>query len=43
MRIWNERPFDKYTKHPDYQGEDINTFAEKIATDHDFAVKHGDL
>jgi len=43
VRIWNERPFDKYKKHPDYQGETIEEFADKIATDHDFAVKHGDL
>ena len=43
IRIWNEWPYVKYTKSPDYQGEDMASFIEKIKTDEAFALKHGDL
>lgn len=43
VRIWNEWPFELYTKSDDYQGESMKEFIEKIANDDDFAKKHGDL
>ena len=43
IRIWNEWPFAKYQKSPDYLGEDMVTFIEKIKNDEAFALKHGDL
>lgn len=43
VRIRNERPFVRYQKSSDYQGETIDQFAERIASDHDFALKHGEL
>lgn len=43
VRIWNEWPFELYTKSEDYQGETMKEFIEKIANDDDFAKKHGDL
>ncbi len=43
VRIWNEWPFKNYQKTPDYQGETMAEFVEKIKTDLDFAKKHGNL
>lgn len=43
VRIWNEWPYEAYKKSPDYQGESLETFIEKIKEDDDFARKHGDL
>lgn len=43
VRIWNEWPYDKYTKLPEYQGETLEEFVEKIKKDTDFALKYGDL
>lgn len=43
VRIWNEWPYENYTKTEDYHGETLEAFVEKIATDDDFAKKHGDL
>ncbi len=43
IRIWNEWPYEKYKSSPDYQGEDMQAFIEKIASDEDFAARHGDL
>lgn len=43
IRIWNEWPYAAYTKHPDYKGEDLSTFIEKIKIDTVFAEKHGNL
>ncbi len=43
IRIWNEWPYEKYKKSPDYQGEDMAAYIEKIANDEEFAKKHGDL
>ncbi|MCE8159326.1 MAG: thymidylate synthase [Candidatus Moeniiplasma glomeromycotorum] len=43
VNIWNEWPFEKYKNSPDYHGEEINQFIQKIKTDNDFAQKHGDL
>lgn len=43
VRIWNEWPYQLYTKHPQYKGETMIEFVEKIKTDEDFAQKHGNL
>ncbi|AHF57580.1 thymidylate synthase [Spiroplasma eriocheiris] len=43
VRIWNEWPYEKYTKSPDYQNETLTEFVEKIKTDDEFAKKYGDL
>ena len=43
VRIWNEWPYVKYTKHPEYGGETIEEYVEKIKTDEKFAEKFGDL
>ena len=43
VRIWDDWPFEKYQKSPDYKGETIREFAEKIATDLKFAQEWGNL
>jgi thymidylate synthase len=43
VKIWNEWPYETYKKSPDYLGETIDEFIEKIKTDEEFAKKHGDL
>lgn len=43
VRIWNEWPYDKYTKLPEYQGETLEEFVEKIKNDEKFAEKYGNL
>jgi len=43
VRIWNEWPYAKYIKTPDYQGENLTEFIDKIRTDENFAEKHGNL
>lgn len=43
VKIWNEWPYDKYSKSPDFKGETMEEFIEKIRTDDDFAEKYGDL
>lgn len=41
--IWNEWPYDKYSKSPDFKGETLKEFIEKIRDDQEFANKYGDL
>lgn len=41
--IWNEWPYDKYSKSPDFKGETLEEFIEKIRDDQEFADKYGDL
>ncbi len=41
--IWNEWPFEIYTKSKDYNGQTIEEFKEKIINDKKFANKYGDL
>ncbi len=41
--IWNEWPFETYKKSKDYHNETIDEFIAKIKTDHDFALKYGNL
>nr|CAG8557813.1 10663_t:CDS:10 [Entrophospora candida] len=43
VNIWNEWPFEKYKSLPDYKGETLIGFAEKIKTDSNFAKKYGNL
>lgn len=43
VRIWNEWPYEKYKKSPDYKNETIEEFVEKIKNDVEFANKYGDL
>lgn len=43
VRIWNEWPYDIYTKSSEYQGETLEEFVEKVRNDQSFAGKHGNL
>lgn len=43
VRIWNEWPYKDYCDSKDYKGETLEEFVEKIKTDEDFAMKHGNL
>ena len=43
VRIWDDWPYAAYQKSPDFGGEDIRAFAEKVASDSDFAKKWGNL
>ncbi|MDD4212938.1 MAG: thymidylate synthase [Bacilli bacterium] len=43
VRIWNDWPYAAYQKHPEYQGETMDEFIEKIKSDDEFAKKHGAL
>lgn len=43
VRIWNEWPYETFKKSPDYQGETMEAYIDKIKTDMSFALKHGDL
>ena len=43
VRIWNEWPYEKYKKCPEYKGETLEEFVEKIKKDDDFAKQYGDL
>jgi len=43
VRIWDDWPFAIYKKSKEYQNETIREFAEKVATDHAFAEKWGEL
>jgi thymidylate synthase len=43
VRIWDDWPYAAYQKSPDFEGEDIRAFAEKVASNHEFAQKWGNL
>lgn len=43
VRIWNDWPFATFKKSPDYQGETMDEFVEKVKTDDSFAKTYGDL
>lgn len=43
VRIWNEWPYQAFSKSADYQNETMAEYVEKIKTDSDFASKYGDL
>lgn len=43
VRIWNEWPYETYKKSPDFKGEPIEEFIEKIKEDEEVAKKYGEL
>lgn len=43
VKIWNEWPYKKYQESPEFQGETLNEFVDKIKNDNEFAKKWGDL
>lgn len=43
VRIWNEWPYQSFKNSPDYQGETLDAFIEKIKHDSSFAAKYGEL
>ena len=43
VRIWNEWPYEKFKKSPDYHGETMEEFIEKIKSVKVFRKKYGDL
>ncbi len=43
VRIWNEWPYQTYQKSPEYQGETMDEYVQKIKDDEEFAKVHGDL
>lgn len=43
VRIWNEWPYQTFTKSGDYHGESMDEYVDKLKNDLDFAKKHGDL
>ena len=43
VNIWNDWPYQKYESSSDFSGESMKEFAAKIATDHEFALKYGEL
>jgi len=43
VRIWNEWPYEKFKSSPDYHGETMSEFVDKIKEDESFATSHGDL
>lgn len=43
VRIWDDWPYDTYKKSPDFGGEDIKAFSQRIATDDAFAKQWGEL
>ncbi|TNE30668.1 MAG: thymidylate synthase [Bacteroidetes bacterium] len=43
VRIWDDWPFAKFQKSEAYNGETIREFAERVATDDNFAKQWGDL
>ena len=43
VKIWNEWPYQDFTKSPDYNNETLDEFVEKIKNDAEFAAKYGEL
>ena len=43
VRIWDDWPYAAYQKSDAFAGETIREFAAKVAADHDFAMKWGNL
>jgi thymidylate synthase len=43
VRIWDDWPYEKYRKSPEFAGEDIKAFAQLVAEHDDFAKKWGNL
>ena len=43
VKIWNEWAYEKYKKVPEFKGETMDEFIEKIRESKEFADKYGDL
>lgn len=43
VKIWNEWPYEIFTKSADYNNETLDEFVEKIKSNDEFAKKHGNL
>lgn len=43
IKIWNDWPYKAYTECPEYQGETMEEFIQKIKDDEAFAAKYGEL
>lgn len=43
VNIWNDWPFEKFTKSPSYNGQDINWFKKQIVENNEFAKVWGEL
>lgn len=43
IKIWNDWPYKAYTECPEYQGETMEEFIQKIKDDETFAAKYGEL
>ena len=43
VKIWNDWPYDKYSKSPEFKGETMEEFIQKICDDEKFAEIWGDL
>jgi len=43
VKIWNDWPYQIFTKCEDYKGESMDGFIEKIKSDAEFSKKYGDL
>jgi len=43
VRIWNEWPYEGFKKSPEYKGETMDEFVQKINDDEEFAKKFGNL
>jgi thymidylate synthase len=43
VRIWNDWPYARYAKSPEFKNETMEAFIEKIKSDPDFAKQYGDL
>ncbi|MGI3136381.1 MAG: thymidylate synthase [Candidatus Phytoplasma vitis] len=43
VNIWNEWPYKKYIQSPDFKGENLEEFVQKIKEDEMFAEKYGQL
>ena len=43
VKIWNDWPYEKYTKLPEYNGETMEEFIARIKEDEEFAEKYGNL
>jgi thymidylate synthase len=43
IKIWNDWPYKAYTECPEYKGETMEEFIQKIKDDDEFAKKYGEL
>lgn len=43
VNIWSAWPYQKYLQSNNYQGETLKEFNQKISSNHQFALKYGDL